>query len=283
MEFISDKELISRLSVENPWWGEDGYEKTSIPHLTKRVSFEAFAARAEALATAEILLLAGPLGAGKSVMMRQLIAQLIENGAMPGSVFYCPLAIPSIASVPFEKLFNLFMNRNANGPEREVYLFVDEVQYLRDWEKPLLALASDWPRAHFICAVSSGAPSLITGGVTSGGRITTFVLPPLTFPEFIRFSGVEKKLFGDVATNGAAANTSVTVSPSALEALNAEFIRYVNFGGFMEAEKVLHQDLANLSGISDTRELFRLLALLALNTARELTIDKFNGLKLLNN
>ncbi|MEE8350718.1 MAG: AAA family ATPase [Rhodospirillales bacterium] len=273
MEFISDKELISRFCFDNPWWGKSGQESPSaapVPSST-RIFFQAFSDCAGELAAGEILLLAGSLLAGKTVMMRQRIAQLIERGAAPESVLYCSLASPGIASVPPERLLKLFMDQFGNGPEREVTIFVDEVQYLRDWQIILTALAKDWPRAHFICAVSSNAPSLITGKAPAGGGVKTFVLPPMTFLEHLRFAGAEKELLGASAGNGQA---SMTVSPDALQDLNTEFIRYVNFGGFLDVDAALHQDLASLSGISDTRELSRLLALLALNTAREVNIEE---------
>ncbi len=272
MEFISDKELISRFCFDNPWWGKSGqeiYSAAPVPSST-RIFFQAFSDCAGELAAGEILLLAGPLLAGKTVMMRQRIAQMIERGAAPENILYCSLATPGIASVSPERILKLFMDQFGNGPEREVTIFVDEAQYLRDWQIALPALAKDWPRAHFICAVSSNAPSLITTKVPAEGGIKTFVLPPMTFLEHLRFTGAERELFGASAGNGQA---SMTVSPDALQDLNTEFIRYINFGGFLGTDAVLHQDLASLSGISDTRELSRLLALLALNTAREVTIE----------
>ena len=97
-----------------------------------------------------------------------------------------------------------------------------------------------------------------------------FILPPLTFLEFSRFRGSEEKLF--VASLNAEKNTgAMTLEPNALPALNQEFHRYVNFGGFLEgilsdkdgvpapafvrdgvADRLLHKDLASLSGVNDT-------------------------------
>ncbi len=84
----------------------------------------------------------------------------------------------------------------------------------------------------------------------------------------------------------------MTLLPNALPALNQEFQRYVNFGGFLEgilsgkegapaptfirdgvADRVLHKDLASLAGVNDPQELNRLFGILAFNTAREVSMD----------
>lgn len=77
-----------------------------------------------------------------------------------------------------------------------------------------------------------------------------------------------------------------------IAALNAEFVNYLNFGGFPEAvmneavranperflrqdvvDKVLLKDLPSLYGIGDTQELNRFFNVLAFNTGNELSLD----------
>jgi hypothetical protein len=79
----------------------------------------------------------------------------------------------------------------------------------------------------------------------------------------------------------------------AISQLNAEFHRYVNFGGFLEGvmgqkrkgapaptfirdgliDRVLRKDLAGIHGVNDARELNRLFGLLAFNTGLEVSMD----------
>jgi predicted AAA+ superfamily ATPase len=68
----------------------------------------------------------------------------------------------------------------------------------------------------------------------------------------------------------------MTLSPGAMPALNDAFWEYVNFGGFPKdaAMRVFHCDLAARSGIGDPRDLDKLFAILARNTASEVTIEK---------
>ncbi len=290
MQRITDEDLFQRLAFDNPWWGFGADTEIKFRHPPQRVFFPSFFARVMKSGAGEVLVLAGPLRAGKTVMVRQLVAQLIEKGVPPASVFYCSLTTPSYTAADLKRPVDLFVSRHGHGPNSEVYVFFDEVQYAGNWEKTLLDLARAHPQGRFVGAVSSGAPSITTGGSSSNGRVSVFVLPPLTFLEFLRFRDTEEPLFGADAKKAGAA---MAVPPGALDALNIEFHRYVNFGGFLEgvlakaegapapafirdgvSDRVLHKDLASLSGINDARELNRLFAILALNTAREVTIEE---------
>ena len=121
------------------------------------------------------------------------------------------------------------------------------------------------------------------GSKESGaGRFTDFLLPPLTFAEFLDLRGQ-----GDLV-----AADSHGYFATDIEALNGEFITYLNFGGYPEValgpeeqhqavrfmrsdiiDKVLLRDLPSLYGISDVRELHRLFTMLALNSGLEISID----------
>jgi predicted AAA+ superfamily ATPase len=290
---ISDENLFQRLAFDNPWWEFTSGSEINFRRPAKRVFFAPFFSRVEKAGAPRdfggLVVLAGPLRAGKTVMVRQAVAQLIENGVSPSSVCICSMALPSLAGAEPESLLRVFSSRFGHGRESGLFLFFDEVQYVQDWRKKLTVLAEAWPKARFVAIVSSG------------GEPSDFVLPPLTFLEFLRFRKTEDKLFGTGAAAGGSEKpaTAMVLAPGALTALNDEFHRYVNFGGFPDAvlghgadggggeggaspafirdgliDGVLHKDLAGLHGINDTRELNRLFALLARNTALEVSIEE---------
>jgi predicted AAA+ superfamily ATPase len=290
MHIISDNDLFHRLSFDNPWWEFTAETRVKFRHPARRILFPAFADRLQKMGAGQVLALAGPLRAGKTVLMRQMVAHLIERGVSPRSVFYASLTTPSYTAADLGTLFEMFCRRYRHGPGAELYVFFDEVQYVRGWEKAALDLAKRRPNARIVGAVSSGSPAISTGKTAEGGKISVFVLPPLTFLEFLRFRGSEQQLF--VAGSGRHEGKMV-LAPNGLPVLNAEFHRYVNFGGFLEgvlgkahnapaptfvrdgvADRVLHKDLASLAGISDTQEINRLFGLLAFNTAREVSVDE---------
>ena len=120
------------------------------------------------------------------------------------------------------------------------------------------------------------------------GRVTEFVLLPLTFAEYLRFTGEEEALIAGREADG---HPSRFLARN-IAALNVAFLDYLNFGGFPEAvmneavranhsrflrqdiiDKVLLKDLPSLYGISDTQELNRFFNLLAFNTGEELSLE----------
>lgn len=293
MHTITDNDLFQRLAFDNPWWEFTKDTRIQFKNPQRRVFFPAFFSHVMKAGAGNVLCLAGPLRAGKTVMMRQMVARLVENSIPPTNVFYCNMTVPSMTAADIPTLFEMFCRRYRHGPDAELYVFYDEIQYVKGWEALVLELAKMRPKARIIAAVSSGAPSLATGGQSHDGRLTTFVLPPLTFLEFLRYRGTEATLFeAPLETGRGRDDKSMTLKANGLPALNTEFHRYVNFGGFLEgittskegtpapafirdgvADRVLHKDLANLYGISEAQELNRLFGLLAFNTAREVTMD----------
>jgi len=290
MHTITDNDLFHRLAFDNPWWEFKDSTRVAFKNPPKRAFFPAFFDRVMKSGTSSVNVLAGPLRAGKTVMMRQMVAQLVEQGVKSTSILYCSLTTPSYTAADLSILFEMFCRRYRHGPDAEIYIFFDEVQYARDWEKQLLRLSEMRPRAKIVGAISSASPSIVSGTKVMGDKMEVFVLPPLTFLEFLRFRGTEEKLFGGNGKNGHSG--AMTLAPNALPALNQEFHRYVNFGGFLEgilsgkdgvpapafirdgvADRVLHKDLASLAGVNDPQELNRLFGLLAFNTAREVSMD----------
>lgn len=290
MQSISEDALLQRLVFDNPWWGSEFNTEEISDHLTKRPFFPAFYSEYMNNTDVEYLVLAGPLGTGKTVMIRQSISKLLETDVPPETIFYCSLATPSKAGLSLERLLDLFSARNGHGPESKIYVFFDEVQYIKDWQQEIGELSGNWPKGRFAVSVSSGAPTLVPGMPTKGAENKAFVLPPLSFLEFLRFRGAEERLFG---TGAEKAGAPMAVSPEVIESLNEEFYHYINYGGFPEGvtprtedappsayfrdeltERVFHKDFASLAGVGDVRELNRLFAILAFNTAREVTIEE---------
>jgi predicted AAA+ superfamily ATPase len=288
MHVISDNDLFQRLAFDNPWWEFKDETRVKFKNPQRRVFFPAFFTHVMKAGAGDVLVLAGPLRAGKTVMMRQMVAHLIERGVPPTNVLFASMTTPSYTAADLSILFEMFCRRYRHGPDAEIYVFFDEIQYVADWENAMMKLAKMRPKARIVGSVSAGAPSTRSGVQTHDGRMTTFILPPLTFLEFLRFRGSEEQLF--VANPERPGK--VGLKPKALGALNQEFVRYINFGGFLEgvlgktegapaptfirdgvADRVLHKDLASLGGVNDPQDLNRLFGLLAFNTGREITMD----------
>lgn len=164
----------------------------------------------------------------------------------------------------------------------------DEVQYLKDWEVHLKSLVDTYPQIRFIASGSAAAALRMKSRESGAGRFTDFVLPPLTFAEYLDFAGQETALIRAREDDEA---PSRFLAPD-IDALNREFLNYLNYGGFPEAvmspavranpsrflrqdiiDKVLLKDLPSLYGISDTQELNRFFNVLAFNTGDEVGLE----------
>jgi len=290
MHTIADNDLFHRLAFDNPWWEFKADTRIQFRNPPKRTFFPAFFKQISGRIDHDVDVLAGPLRAGKTVMLRQTVAGLIEKGIKPTAIFYCNMTVPSYTAASVATLFEMFCRRYGHNRDAELYVFYDEIQYVKNWEAELLKLADIRPNARIVAAVSSGAPAIVTGKTSHGGRVSTFILPPLTFLEFLRFRQSEEKIFGPDQRGHV---NAMPLRANALAALNTEFYRYINFGGFLEgiimskdgtpapafirdgvADRVLHKDLASLQGVNDAQELNRLFSVLAFNTAREVTMDE---------
>jgi predicted AAA+ superfamily ATPase len=170
----------------------------------------------------------------------------------------------------------------------EVLVVLDEIQYLRDWEVHLKSAVDTYPNIKFVASGSAAAALRLKSEESGAGRFTDFLLPPLTFYEYLRL--LEKT--GLVETISDANNSLETgFRCTDIEKLNDQFLEYLNFGGYPEVifserirsdparfiksdiiDKVLLRDLPSLYGIGDIQELNYLFTTLAFNTANEISL-----------
>jgi len=290
MHSITNDDLGRRLSFGNPWWDTNNKTETIFPDLPERAFYTGFFSRLHSQEPGRVLVMAGPPCVGKTTMLHQATADLLARGVAGEEILYCDLAAPSYGVTPPARLVEAAAARFGHGPDSVLYLFFDEAQYLAGWREKLQALASAWPNARIVAAVSCDAGP-------AGSDWETFVLPPLTFAEFLNYRKDEERLLGGgVSGAGGLTSGAMTMSPAAIPAFNDAFAEYVNFGGFPKgvvaggaagsgmdfirdgvAGRVLHRDLAGRHGIGDPGDLERLFVVLARNTASEVTIEELTG------
>ncbi|MBC8339759.1 MAG: ATP-binding protein [Rhodospirillales bacterium] len=210
----------------------------------------------------------GGLGCiGKTTLIHQGIAELLGAGVPREAILYCNYATPSFAFTTPERFVNSALARTGFNRDSDLYLFFDEAQYLESWQEKLQELVRAFPKARVMAAVSCGAKNQH--------------LPPLNFSEYLRFRGLQQSLFGETEiSEEQSSGGGMTVSPSDIPVLNDAFVEYVNSGGFpgnLVADRVLRRDLSGYFGIGDPQGLENLFAVLARNTAMEVSIEELSG------
>lgn len=298
ISLIPTEKIIERLRYENPWW-----VNKQIPEvystMARRLYFSLFYPFVIEKNVKRALVLMGPRRVGKTVMLFHSIQQLLTENVNPQKVFFVGIDNPIYVHLSLEDILNLCkqsLNQdNLNG----CYVFFDEIQYLKDWERHLKVLVDSFPETKFIVSGSAAAALKWHSTESGAGRITDFMLPPLTFQEYIHLKEMNHLMYNGKITYGE--NQIPYCLSHDIKALNKEFVHYLNFGGYPEVvlsekiqsdmgryvkndivDKVLLRDLPSLYGIKDVQELNRFFTYIAYNTGNEFsyeTMSKESGIQ----
>jgi predicted AAA+ superfamily ATPase len=187
-------ELSQNIRTLNPWW-----EEKPGPQLPtfRRWPFDRLVKLTLGGITPATVL-RGPRRVGKTVLLRQVIEQLLGQGVGPTRILYVPfdelpamrgIAEPVLAIARWfeEQILKSSFNESVRRHER-VFLFFDEVQNLDAWAPQIKNLVDN----HTVSVLVTGSSSLrIEAGRDSlAGRITTLDLGPLLLREIagLRFN-----------------------------------------------------------------------------------------------
>ena len=286
---VSKKQVLDRIRFENPWWVNGSIEK-DYNMMSRRHYLELFKPLAYENEIRRAVVLMGPRRVGKTVMLYHFVEDLITNGYNPKKIIFITIENPIYNNTSLEQLF--LTAKEASGLEDESgwYIIFDEIQYCKDWEVHLKSLVDSYRNDKFIVSGSAAAALKFASNESGAGRFTDFLLPPLTFHEYISLKGLEQII--KTAPLEWEHRTSVFFTSTHIEELNKHFLDYINFGGYPEVifsekiqanpgryirqdiiDKVLLRDLPNLYGISDTRELNSLFTTIAYNSGGECSLE----------
>ena len=138
-----------------------------------------------------ILSLLGLRRTGKTTLLKQLIDYLIIEKNIPRlNILYYTFDEPAEWPEVLDEYLKV-SQRELDSPA--LYFFLDEVQKLPDWQNKIKIYYDHYPNIKFIV---SGSSSLFIRKKSESlaGRILEFILPPLSFTEFIIYKGKEELL-----------------------------------------------------------------------------------------
>ena len=205
-------------------------------------------------------------------------------------IIFITIENPIYNNISLEQLFSYAKEASGLKDKDNWLIIYDEIQYCRDWEVHLKSLVDSYRKDKFIVSGSAAAALKFASTESGAGRFTDFLLPPLTFNEYISLKGYDR-IIKPIELRW---NDKMTVfySTNHLDELNKHFIDYINFGGYPEVifsekiqanpgryirqdivDKVLLRDLPSLYGISDTRELNSLFTTIAYNSGGEFSLE----------
>jgi uncharacterized protein len=226
-------------------------------------------------------------------MIHQAIQALLDEGVPPKSLCYFSVDHPIYNGLSLEKLLEYYAQATGvDYKSEQIYAFFDEIQYLREWEVHLKSAVDTYSNIKALASGSAAAALRLKSEESGAGRFTDFLLPPLTFYEYLDLLGKTDLL--ERPTEPKPPGESDFVAKD-IDEMNRQFVDYLNFGGYPEVmfspriqsdptrfiksdiiDKVLLRDLPSLYGIGDIQELNYLFTTLAFNTAKEISLEELS-------
>ncbi len=231
------------------------------------------------LAQREIIILTGVRRCGKSSLLRLICKDLLEKEAVPATnILY--LNFEDERFLPFtvqdfDRLYETFIEME--NPQGRLFLFLDEIQNIRGWEKWLNRL---YEFENVKAFVTGSNATMLSSDISTAltGRNRQVVVWPFSFREYLRLRDCtvdDKSLY----------------RRSSRAEIKRLFREYTELGGFPEVLKtgdatlltqyyrdILYRDVIARYAIKNIRELKELTLYLAANPATILSYKNIQGM-----
>lgn len=137
----------------------------------------------------EVVALTGVRRSGKSTLVLQLIEELIAKGVKPQNTLYINFEEPNFSddlnARSLNKIFDAYLE--FFDPKEKIYLFLDEAQLVKGWERFAAALYDR--KANVKIFITGSSAKLLKSEISTllSGRYVSEIIYPLSFAEFLDF------------------------------------------------------------------------------------------------
>ncbi len=178
---------------QNPWWRDPLY----VPEEAAWPRREMFSRLEQDMSRRFALLVTGLRRTGKSTILRQLIALLLNSGVSPDHILYFAFDKYSVAKTPdaLEFVIKSFIERHLVKKvfeiDARVFLFLDEIQYVDYWQDIIKRFYDQNSNFKFIL---TGSQSVRLKGKTReslAGRLIEYFLPVLNYQEYLNIANLD--------------------------------------------------------------------------------------------
>ncbi len=161
----------------------DGLNKKYLKNYYKEYKRQLFYDLEKNLNKRQILSITGLRRIGKITLIFQLIQKLIEDKIETKNIFYFSF---DEYTENLDELIEFYKQiKNKDLRDENIYIFLDEIQKLNNWENQIKKYYDLYPKIKFII---SGSESLFISTKTKerlAGRLFEYILKPLFFKEFL--------------------------------------------------------------------------------------------------
>ena len=158
-----------------------------------------------------VKVIAGIRRSGKSVVLQLIKNGLLENGVDQEHIIYMNFESLEWMDIQDAKALYKYMREKVEKQEGKVYIFLDEIQDVEEWEKAVNSFMVDWDVDIYVTGSNSRMLSSELSTYLTG-RYVSFHVLPLSFKEYL--------LFHDISESEGKA------------VLCDEFQKYLRMGGF---------------------------------------------------
>lgn len=294
-ELITDESILQVLRGFNRWWETNAISEEFSKPIKRFAYYEA----KQAFEHADIrrhVILTGSRRVGKSTIMYQFINDLLDRGVLSKNIIYVSFDHPILKMSTMDQIIKAFINNIA--VDENIYLFLDEIQYAKDWNGWLKTIYDNNP-TYRVMATGSASPILNEKMPESGvGRWTQIQIPTLSFYEYLELREIQipsiDKSIGP--TSLIQLNEDVlTQLMNDLQSLEKHFHRYLLIGGFPEiartddisyaqriiredvVDKVLKRDMVSLFNVRNIDELEKIFIYLCMTTGNIIEVTTISS------
>lgn len=191
-----------------------------------------------------VLAITGIRRSGKSTLLYQTINQLIDKEKVePKKILYVKIDDINFEIEDFNDVLKIYEQTTGyNVEEDECYIFVDEIQKLKNWQNQFKRYIDHKYKSIFVVSGSSRTLIYKDANESLLGRISFLNVYPLTFREFLEFNDIEIPIQGeDILDLDNAQRLSDSIYNK--DRIIYYFNEYLEVGGFPEWFSVKDKDL----------------------------------------
>ncbi|MBK7147176.1 MAG: AAA family ATPase [Xanthomonadales bacterium] len=149
-----DQQVADHLKRLNPWWSGAGMDGETLA-LRPRAYLDPVRRLLRESSLRRAIVLLGPRRVGKTILIRHLIADLLATGVAEQRISYVEMDHPLLHGQSLERSCGRSRFRTRRRSVR--YLFFDEIQSHKDWEKYLRRWSITAPTCAFRVSGSAAA------------------------------------------------------------------------------------------------------------------------------
>lgn len=288
MAIINTENVLSILNNFNEWWKTGAVPSAFLKPFKRGVYYTCKKAFESDLR--RIVVMSGARRTGKTTVVYQLIDDLLKKGVKPHNILFLTFDHPVLRQIKLDQVLNIYKNNISD--DEHFYLFVDEVQFDKEWTH-YLKMAYDMNPYMRSVATGSASSQIAEDVRESGaGRWTLISVPTVSFYEYCELRGVHKdQSVYNVFGMHLLSKQEQTQIIMGLSDLQIHLMRYLQLGGFPELvnaedipyaqrlvredviERAIKHDLPAVHEIRSIDELEKVFIYLCYNSSSVINID----------